>query len=550
MAELASLRAEIKAWERSFKESNGRTPTVDDIKQNPLIANKYKLYKKLGKETASSTSSTTTTRPAHAPEPPSTPRRAPRVKDPTSVLLSKSRAIQPAAPLAAFNPFSPQKKQKGKEKEKLSPNRSHESQSNPFVNANPSARVSDRSHSPNRFPPIPLAQASSSSNLKLNPIPAPGSAVSRARKRLRGEPVSPSPNKDKRRRVSLQTTLPFPRLNTVAQDSDEDEEDDLMDAESSFVGDSPVKAPSGKSYTQLFDEKPMSVDLFGAKSKSLAPKHESDRAYSRNGKTLTVRDHGKPAAGPSGFVSNPEPKNPRLKSKLPSQLNEKDGNSSTASSTRSSAKRVFSDEDNDEVAPTQRPKSPLIPPSPPPPDNSSSNRTGKFKSKTLDAGSRKKAKLDETQVESGSEDAESQEVPTRLRIVSRQDMRRQQAAAERDDEDDAVLSDPDPIFGYTRFAAPHVSPQQPADADEGTVQMDLPDELRRVLALESVSSKGKSTEENRILQGLLYGRRAHHYDPNKGGEIWDVGEDDENTANTEGEDDWEGEPVSWEVGEL
>lgn len=32
-----SVRAEIKAWERAFKERNGNPPNVEDIKQNPAI---------------------------------------------------------------------------------------------------------------------------------------------------------------------------------------------------------------------------------------------------------------------------------------------------------------------------------------------------------------------------------------------------------------------------------------------------------------------------------------------------------------------------------
>jgi len=37
MTDLATVRAEIKSWERSFKETNGRPPSVDDIKQNDAI---------------------------------------------------------------------------------------------------------------------------------------------------------------------------------------------------------------------------------------------------------------------------------------------------------------------------------------------------------------------------------------------------------------------------------------------------------------------------------------------------------------------------------
>lgn len=37
MAELPLVRAEIKAWERSFKAEHGRPATVDDIRQNNVI---------------------------------------------------------------------------------------------------------------------------------------------------------------------------------------------------------------------------------------------------------------------------------------------------------------------------------------------------------------------------------------------------------------------------------------------------------------------------------------------------------------------------------
>lgn len=37
MSELATVRAEIKAWEHSFKETNGRSANVDDIKANAAI---------------------------------------------------------------------------------------------------------------------------------------------------------------------------------------------------------------------------------------------------------------------------------------------------------------------------------------------------------------------------------------------------------------------------------------------------------------------------------------------------------------------------------
>lgn len=37
MAEIAIIRAEIKQWERTFKDENGRNPTVQDIKEDPVM---------------------------------------------------------------------------------------------------------------------------------------------------------------------------------------------------------------------------------------------------------------------------------------------------------------------------------------------------------------------------------------------------------------------------------------------------------------------------------------------------------------------------------
>lgn len=37
MSDAASLRAELKAWEKQFKTDNGREPSVQDIKAHPTI---------------------------------------------------------------------------------------------------------------------------------------------------------------------------------------------------------------------------------------------------------------------------------------------------------------------------------------------------------------------------------------------------------------------------------------------------------------------------------------------------------------------------------
>ena len=114
-------------------------------------------------------------------------------------------------------------------------------------------------------------------------------------------------------------------------------------------------------------------------------------------------------------------------------------------------------------------------------------------------------------------------------------------------EDDEGISDWDAVLGATRYAGPRGLSPAESQLQEGTVDIDLPDQLRDVLALESGAFKADASREDKLVQGLLYGRRVAHYDGQKGGEIWDVGEDSEHGGT---EEDWEGEPVPWEIGEL
>ncbi|KAH8835790.1 hypothetical protein DL96DRAFT_1702750 [Flagelloscypha sp. PMI_526] len=147
-AEHSALRAEIKAWERSFKEQNGHPPTVQDIKDNPPI----------GAPTTCLTISATRT----------------PLQDPYCLDLPAKHAPTLSAPLQSFNPFSPQK-----DRTRALP----ETETNALASP---TRTTRQNHV---FP-------SASPSLQATPP----RAISRARKRLRGDPVTPSP--DKRRRLS------------------------------------------------------------------------------------------------------------------------------------------------------------------------------------------------------------------------------------------------------------------------------------------------------------------------------------------------------------
>ncbi|KAL0578498.1 hypothetical protein V5O48_003491 [Marasmius crinis-equi] len=625
MGDVASVRAEIKAWERSFKEENNRHPEVDDIKKNPAIADKYKLYKKLSKASQ-------------------------------QTALPKSRPTQQTAPLSSFNPFSPQKN-KGKQAE--SPSRPRISRpNNPFATPSksipiPRIREPSPSPTPSTRPASSTSTSTSTSNppiAPLNLVPDPPSAVVRARKRLRGEPVSPSPNKDKRRRIHSfrQSTLPFARRRgSGSSDSDEDEDMDDDKAGSPSIDDSPMKVRTGaKSFQALFEDgnavkntsnnfqaaleraqsnKP-SAGLFGRPTKDASSisfddemDWEMEDGTSRNKKPAAASDKSKArlkkwaptkdnlyAVDPP--ASHPEPQKSENAGKKPSKRAAMSGGSDEDRPENTARSRSAS------VKPTTLP---LLPPSPPAAGSSSSSHNPK--NSTLVNGkakiSRKKTKLSAKDREDEDEDSsasENADIKVRVRSFTRGvtpavHVDADGVAGDNEATEDVDV-DADPILRYFRPAqrtsgggftswissegeedftdndgdfdhfsepgldATRVRPAQHKKRDdtrgEGSVEIDLPDKMKHILALSASESRarGDRLKEEMVAESLLYGRRAGRYDASRGGEIWDIGDvsgpddgDDGDLAGSarhkraelEGdEDDWEGEPVPWEIGEL
>ncbi|KAK7694996.1 hypothetical protein QCA50_002184 [Cerrena zonata] len=309
--DLLSLRADIKAWERQFKAKHARQPTVDEIRQQPAMAEKYRLYKKLAKSSASS---------SQLPQnPPSTPPKSQPRPTPSS-LLHKSRAVKTETVLTTSNPFSPVKsKQRRRDlspepSTSILPALSLSARANPFTTPRknkknklkPHATTSPRELSPDPFPliqPFPALSATMNSMTAMHPPPVPvlstsihshsqaslidlnpstpggpSRAIDRARKRLRGELVSPSPVKEKRARTAAsQSTLNFiqganthKRASQLLFDEEQDNEDssdlsdggkrkhdrdDRADMDDIIIEATPMKPPKGgKAFVALFQD--------------------------------------------------------------------------------------------------------------------------------------------------------------------------------------------------------------------------------------------------------------------------------------------------------
>ncbi|KAG2154644.1 hypothetical protein DEU56DRAFT_725517 [Suillus clintonianus] len=564
MADVASLRAEIKAWERDFNSKFSRDPSVKDIKDQPAVADKYKLYKKLSKAAAAATC-LSQTRPSSSQTPTTPPRPTSR-----SRIISKPREIELVGPLPGFNPFSPVKNKNKVKQRNTPPASSFSTRKAPLPNpfATPSKNTpkrSSRSESPDNFPEV-QPHSSIGTSLSSQLPPAPNTAVSRARKRLRGEPVSPSPNKQKRQRIGSHSALPFQLSQSLSSDDEVDWEMGGPDVNTSFVDDSPVKLPAGgKSFRLLFEDTLPTASI---------PKRPTNASKSQSrGSDDAVIFHGAGSndatsleASPTNIHSKTHKDKQNAKTDIKLTLTSKpiktdefstaEGRVNQSRSTlartiavdkrargkpqeqKSSLKRVLEAVSvNDGLTSASSSQFSLLPPSPSS-DHASSNQRVPANGKGKAGASRKKAKVVD---EEDEEEEDLDEVAVKV-------INRGQAAQQVSENADEL--DWDPILhSGTRNRDQYAAAGDTSRDEKGTFRVDLPDKLRLMLAISP--SRTHNSKEERVFRGLLYGDRVGHYDASRGGDIWDIGEaEDDTRGSTEGEDDWEGEPIPWEVGEL
>ncbi|EMD41949.1 hypothetical protein CERSUDRAFT_110503 [Gelatoporia subvermispora B] len=597
--DVSSLRVEIKAWERDFRAEHGRDPSIQEIKDQPAIAAKYKQYKSLKSAAAL----------PKQPLPPSPSR---------SSLLPKSRPVKVNPPAVTANPFSPKSKSKSKSK----PKRDNVDRTTPFPTLTPTnpfltptkpkvKSTSRRSPSleSDLFPPIhrPVFSTTTASQSRAAPSDLTERAATRARKRLRGEPVSPSPIKEKRIRTATFSghSLRFPPLDD-GSDSDgarRTRDDDVV------IEATPVKRPpGGKQFHMLFEEPPASDA-----SKSTTPKLKPTRmpgvlstAKKSSGRTSSpvseeedwsvgINDRTKVKALVVSAASQPKrssttngklaaPRAPRpskndLHAAGPSQPTKGSAAQATPSSSRkrplsSGARAITPELDVEGPGPSQTsaPRNsflhlPLLPPSPPPSagNDSSAKQAGKSKGKAKTSFSRKKARLLEEMAGGQDGDStgdESLEEDLQVKIVEHRWYRTSSRPDVPETEAEGAGSEPE--LGWWPRADPlETAGLEPEQTETTTVS--LPDELRRVLALSDTEERERERERQEALmvRGLLYGRGGAEL---RGAKVWGVGEgeDEDNRvkdddaleagvgagSKVDDEEDWEGEPVPWEVGEL
>ena len=378
--------------------------------------------------------------------------------------------------------------------------------------------------------------------------------------------------KEKRQRV-LPDVLPFAKLGmlSAAEDSDDDDRAAAELAESSFVADSPMKPPpKGGAFKLLFEGgagdvlsqdgrarsqgTPVNTGLKPSRSKSqrarsmskssasetLSDNHQNPKMKASEGnsnkesaKSLTTK-----RLYPNGFAKNNIFGASEASLSGPEQAIQADHIEESSSQRITAAKRSLTHTDSDALDTLCPSHCPLLPPSPPP-AVSSSVYTGKGKGRGNVTGPiRKRPKLPE---DSGDEDEGSTDLHVKIREWSWQQRPDTSRAT------DTSVEDLDPVFGLGAYNRPS-SPSPASDGDVlGDFEVNLPDDLRRLLAISPF--KAHTTRDVSMVRGVLYGGRTSSYDAQRGGDIWDVGEIG-GASDSQAEDDWEGEPVPWEMGDL
>ncbi|EGO04341.1 hypothetical protein SERLA73DRAFT_173730 [Serpula lacrymans var. lacrymans S7.3] len=534
---IPTLRAEIKAWERDFKDKYNRNPSVQDIKDMDVIAEKYKLYKTLIK-----------TMPAAALSAASTPSKSQSHLSHSVAVMFGPRAVKVTAALPKPNPFSPLKDIV----------RAGHKSPNAFTTP-----ARDRSWFWDRSPEISSPIRAEHNSTTLHAPLVTSSAVSRARKRFRGEPVSPSPSKIKRQRLGLQSTLRLTAYPSCDSQGDAESgrftDDDPHDIP--FIDNSPSKPPSGKkSFKLLFEDITPSHGLSACSKwpqsagESRFSRGTNEQRTKRRSITSSIKvDQGLTTINDRGFASSDQKLDSGHALRFTSQTEHFDfvkvsediytthkpspGPSPQRAPMTCSLIKSEAASQSSEVSSTRPHRIVLLPPSPPPAsiDSYHSHCNG---NKAIATVGRNKYKLaeEDDQVEGKVKDID-ETIP--VKVLKR---------ALQMHVDDHL--DSDPALSYaTRNADSGIWATDDGRYNEQEgLEINLPDKLRRMLAI--LPSRRQHKNEECVVHRLLYGAHICHYDTCKGGEIWNVGEGEDNMAKYEDEGDWESEPALWEMGEL
>ncbi|KAH7334251.1 hypothetical protein B0J17DRAFT_101143 [Rhizoctonia solani] len=272
--DIDKIKAEIKEWQRAYRRAHGRDPGKDELKKNPEMQAKYKLWQDSLKASKPSSrkqddEASTPPRPSRSLIPktmpvqsasrgPTTPFSA-RKKQVSRKLSSSSDDRVPAPDLSSAKRGTSSQSSRvipfnsaSKSQTRIFPSllASDSDDDNPFAAPDPVSPSRPRRASPNK----PLQSPSKTDLLRTPSKPKPRSTSpesqpfltprTKARKRMRGEEVPATPGDKRRKLGAARSILP------TQDEQDEEDEDEIVD--------SPKKkratAVNGRVFTGLFDD--------------------------------------------------------------------------------------------------------------------------------------------------------------------------------------------------------------------------------------------------------------------------------------------------------
>lgn len=401
----------------------------------------------------------------------------------------------------------------------------------PNLTNNPSTPCKKRQFSTPSLEPFPPIAA------VLEPTsPEINSAVKKARKRLRGDLVSPSPKK--------------PRMSQMPVSSASEEDLDRGEADAPYVTESPVKvSTNGKNFKPIFEEGRLPQPIFvkrGPFSKSMTDPFGSLHSESKVGSSSSQNQHRKASALRNVKKGPPQTMKPMPATKCPStspKPTSKEHSPTTGitedSRSNQSRKRSSSFDAEELNFNGQFPSlaNVLLPPSPP----NASQTKSKISVKGT-ARDRKKPKLASSchPAENVSDDEPELEV-IELESLPPRTTGSQRFTNDDDDDYETVRE----TFGFRMIGQSNSDPEAEENKSDGDEpEMNLPEDLRSVLHISA--SHRSAREERALVEALLQGRPGPS---DQRGEVWGIGECEDAAANTT-DDEWVGEGVPWEVGEL
>ncbi|CAE6494987.1 unnamed protein product [Rhizoctonia solani] len=569
--DIAKIKVEIKEWQRSYRRAHGRDPGKDELKKNPEMQAKYKIWQDSLKAPKGP--------PRKQDDEASTPPR------PSRSLIPKAMPVQSASK-APVTPFSARKKQVARKASSSSDERipapdlssakrgtsSQSSRVIPFNSSSksqtrtfPSLLASDSDDDDNPFAaPDPVSPSRSrraspnkplQSPSKSNPLRTPSKSIFRssspetqpfltprtkARKRMRGEEVPATPGDKRRKLGAARSALP------TQDEQDEEDEDEIVD--------SPKKKRAtgarGRVFTGLFDddgaggsvksgetggEDASSVmdETSSLRSTPPPPPSELDhewtptRSHSDEDDEPVTRPKSHPVLPALGKWTQDTWDAPSPGTDF-SHLRKGLGKPQPEP-TKQKAKEKGKKEKQPLTLAVSNPFD-LLPPMPDEQPTSSKPRYDNSKSKSGAKGKKGKEKeveMDDGESSDGTGGLNVNEIEWRPfgPLMGSQNQ----------------LSDSQtPFSSQTQRAVPSSQPEPLDEESELDPAATLPSDLRTLLSLHS--TRREFIRSDSLAKDVLAGRSA----PMRGGEVWGIG-DVEDEEEGEG-DDWDSEPEGWKGG--